>query len=158
MLEIALGVPALHVGLGVGGAGHAEPVPVFPAYVGDQVGGVGEAVLGGLELGLPGRGMAPQGDDVFDAGGDQAVEHAGDLGPARAHAGQVGHRGEAVLPLDAGHEIDGEIAGGAACAVGHRDEAGGQVAQLLDGPLQGLGALVGLGGKNSKEKTRRPGA
>src|SRR3712207_7555073 len=50
--------------------------------------------------------------DVLDTGVDQAVQHAGDLVAASAHAGEVGHRRDAVVLLDARDQVDCAIARG----------------------------------------------
>jgi len=67
--EVAAAVLALDVPLGIGGADDAEVEPVA-ADRPDELGGVAVAVGCRLELLLPARWIAAEGDDVLDPGVD----------------------------------------------------------------------------------------
>ena len=84
----------------------------------------------------------------------EAVEDGGDLVAVVADAGEVRHRLDAVLALDAGDDVDGLLARAAAGAVGDRDEARRQLAQPVDGAQQRLLAGVGLGREELEREHR----
>ena len=109
-----------------------------------QLGGIPESVGRPWKAALALRRIAAQRQDVFDAALAQAVENRGDLVAAVADAGQVRHRFDAVLPLDASDEVDGLVTRAAARSVGDRDEARIERAQLLDRAQQRAFPLFGL--------------
>jgi hypothetical protein len=71
-----------------------------------------------------------------------------------ADAGEVRHRLDAQLVLDALHDVDRECAGPAARAVGDRHVGGLEVAQRLDCLEQVLLALRGPGREELERKAR----
>ena len=94
----------MDVDLGVAGDADREVVVVADQL--DQLARVLEAALGRGPLGLARRRVAAQGEHVLDAGVAHDVERLAQLVDRRADAGEVGHRLEAVLGLDRGHEVD----------------------------------------------------
>jgi len=60
-------------------------------------------------------------------------------------AGEVGHRADFQLVLDARNQIDCFLAGRAARAVSDRDIAGFERMQVVDGAVQGREAFFGFG-------------
>jgi len=70
--------------------------------------------------------------------GVQAFEHGLDLVAIRAHAGEVRHRFDADVLLDAADQLDRLVARSATSSVGDRDKGGPQFSQALDGLVQVL--------------------
>ena len=85
-------------------------------------------------------------------------QHRVDLVTVRAHAGEVRHRLDADLVLDAPHQLDGLVARAAAGAVGDRHKRWPQLPQALDGLVQVLFPGFGLGGKELEGEHRAVGA
>ena len=129
----------LGVVFGVGGDFDVEVAAGLGADELDQVVGVaqlaGEADAGGQ--------VAAQGDDAADAGGLVALQDLADLLAGRADARQV-RRGLVAFALDLENRLEGAFLGGAAGAVGHREELGLEGGQLLAHRTQLLGAFGGL--------------
>jgi hypothetical protein len=134
VLQVALLVEALGVAFGI--AGDADAEVVAGAGELDELVGVAEAALGLDERGLSGGRIAAQGEHVADAGVPEVVEDAADLVGGVADAGQVGHRADLELVLDAGDEIDGLLAGGAAGAVRDADVGRLEGVQFADGGIE----------------------
>ena len=146
-------VAALLVAFRIAGAGEAEAIAAL-ADEADQLAGVAEAVGRAHEGGLALRRIAAQRQHVVDPAVAQPVEDGGDLVAVVPDAGEVRHRLDAVLALDPGDDVDGLLARAAAGAVGHRDEARRQIAQLGDGAHQRLLARLGLGRKELEREHR----
>ena len=82
----------------------------------NQLGGVLEAALGLCPI-FAGRRVTTQGEDVLDAAICRLVEYAADLRLRVLDAGEVRHRGEAEVVLDALDDLECFLAGAAARAV-----------------------------------------
>lgn len=106
--------------------------------------GILKAAGRGLELATSGR-VTAQREDVFDAALPGLGEDGSEFVLRRVDAGEMHHRGEAVLALDAVHDADGLLPRAAARAVGHGAEVRAELHQLRDVFLEEvLLALVGL--------------
>ena len=148
----AWGLSGVDVGLGEAGGADGEGIVGLDQL--DQLARVLEAAVGLDPVLLAGRRIAAQRKHVVDARGVISSSVARSSGDGGADAGEVGHRLQAVLVLDALDDLDGLCAGGAAGAVGDRDERGLERAQLGRARRTGSRSPWSvLGGKNSKEKT-----
>jgi len=116
----------------------------------DEIGGVLEGVVGFVVGGEVARGVAAEGEDVGDAGGGVFGKDVFDVGGLVADAGEVWDGVEGGGGLDAGDEVVGEFAGGAAGAVGNGDEGGLEGFEGGDVLKEGLGLGFGLRGKELK--------
>jgi hypothetical protein len=128
-----VGLEAVGLGMDLGKAGAPDREPVALGNEGRQLGGGVEAALGSRELGLAPRRVASQGEDVVDFNRLEPVE---DLDQARgglADAAQVGHRLQAVFPLDSGDDLDRAVPRRPAGAVGDGDVRRLERCQGLDG-------------------------
>ena len=137
-------VGAFRVDLGVAGAADAEVRAAF-LQLPDQVHGVvvdPAAAVAVLELR---RQVAPQGHDVFDAGGLHVLNAGLHRLPGGGDAGQVGQGGDAVSFLDVFGDIQGVAAGAAAGAVGDAHKGGTELGDLLCGGFDALKGGVRLG-------------
>ena len=101
-----------------------------------QLRSVGEPIRRLLEHLGPGGRISAQRDDVLDPAVHHPVKHLPHLRLARPHAGEVGHRAQTQLVLDARDQRDRAFARGAARAVGHRHIGRVQIHQLADGLFQ----------------------
>ena len=130
----------------LGEAGGADREVVVVADQLDQLARVLEAALGRRPLGLARRRVAAQSEHVLDAGVAHDVERLAQLVHGGADAGEVGHRLEAVLGLDRGHDVDGLalLLGAAAGAVGDRHEGRLHPGELGQRAAEVALALVGL--------------
>ena len=153
--QVGLRVGRLGVGLRVAGAADAEVVRLRDQR--GQLGPVRETAGDGLELGLPLGRVAPQGEHVLDAGVAHLAEHVVKLLARVAHAGEMRHRLDAELVLDALHDVDRERARAAARAIGDGDEGRARGCAAPPGLEQLLLALRGLG-REELEREARPRA
>src|SRR5262245_53959803 len=113
----------------VAGAAETEAMATL-ANEAHELGRIAEAVGRAHEAGLTLRWIAAQGQDVFDSAAVQAIEDRRDLVAVVADAGEVGHRFDAVVALDARDDVDGLLPRTAAGTVGDRHEARLQRAQV----------------------------
>ena len=130
VFEVLLGAARVDVRLREAGRRDHERVVIADQR--DQLAGVLEATLGHRPLRLAARGIAPQGEHVVDARSPELVERLPQLTFGGPHAGEVGHRLEAVLGLDPLHDLDRLRARRSSGPVGHRHERGLEVPQLLE--------------------------
>lgn len=112
-----------------------------------QLSRVLETALGFHETFLPFRRIAAQGHDVADAALAVARENLEDLILRGTHAGEVAYHREIGLFLDLHDEVMGELARGAARAVGDAHEGGPQRHQVAYGRVEILRRLHVAGGK-----------
>ena len=96
-------------------------------------------------LGLALRRIAAQREDVVDAGVADLVEDVAQLLLRGADARQVSHGLEPVLVLERLDDLDGAVARRPAGAVGDRHVGRLERAQLAQGVLQVVLAVLGLG-------------
>src|SRR6266704_824324 len=141
-----------------GKTGDADAEIVLFSNEPDQLAGKFEASGRGLELAAAGR-VAAQGQDIADAQRANLAEEFADLLAGGIDASQVGHAGQAVLPLDAVDDPQRLVAGAASGAVSHRAIIGPGLQQRRQRFLQQVAlALVGLWRKELKRDHRAPGA
>ncbi len=145
VVEVDGGIAAFDVLFGVGGAADADMVAMSFADEGDEFIGVGKAALDGGEGGRAAGRVAAEGEDVVDAGGGDAVEDGGHFVAIGADAGEVGHGFDADFLADAGDDIDGLLADGAAGPPGDGDEGGLEFGEFGDGAFELGDGLVGTG-------------
>jgi hypothetical protein len=107
----------------------------------DQLGGVGEVLRVVLDAG--GR-VAGQGEDVLDPGGAVLLEQRHQLGAGVGDARQVGHGGDAGVPLDVDDDVACAVPGRSPRPVGHRHERRVERLQLADRLLELTRRLVGF--------------
>lgn len=137
---------ALHVALGVAGGADAQVLPAGQgADMGDELVGI-VVVLRGGEGGVLGD-VAPEGQNVLNAGGLEPLHHVGHLVPGGGDAGEVGQGGDPVHVLEPGGQLQGALGGGAAGAVGDADEVRGQSGGVPEDVLHLGQGGAGLGGK-----------
>ena len=122
----------------------------------DQLARVAQAAVGRhplLRVHAGGR-VAAQREHVLDPGVAHAVQRRAQLVDGRADAGEVRHRLQAVVGLDARDDVDrlAALGGRAAGAVGDRDEVGSSRASSASAVLRFASPSSVLGGKNSNEK------
>ena len=143
--------------MGLGVACGTETEAVALADEGDQFVGVAKSARDRLEaVGASGR-ITPQRQDVLDPVGLERVEHARDVLARRSHTGDVGHRFDARVALDALDQLDGLVAGGSAGAVCHRYVAGAERPEGVDRLEEPGEPLLFLGRKELEGNRRRSG-
>ena len=151
-----LGAPGLRVGLRIGGDADLEIGDAPEAR--DEIGG--KSVAAGMRripLADPARRVAAQRDDVADAGLPVIGGDGVDLVAGRGDAGQMRGRLQRRLVADAADGRMGPLAGRAAGAVGHRDEARRQRFKPLDHLPQPQFHLGGPRRREFEGDTRRTG-
>lgn len=129
--------------LGVAGGGDTE-MEVLPGEL-DKAGGVVESAGDGDETIRAGRGVAPEGDDVPNAGGFEPGEEGAKLVFRFADAGEVGHGWYVSCLVDAQDHLLGKGLAAAAGAVGHGDEVGTEGGEPVDSAPNGGEGVGGLG-------------
>src|SRR4029453_16437590 len=117
-----------------------------PLQAADQVCGIGVAAgMGSIAAAGAAHRVTAQGDDVVDAARLIAARDLVDLCLGRLHAGKMCRRHEAGFAGQARHGGVRAFAGGAARAVGYRDEAGPQGLETANGRPERLLHLFRLG-------------
>ena len=116
----------------------------------DEINGVAVRPIGAIHaLHIRGN-VTAESHDVLNACG----LHVGNTGANRltggGDAGEVGEGGHAVGFLDGLGDVQGVLAGASSRAVGHADEGGMEVGDLLGSGLHGGEGGVGLGGEDLK--------
>jgi len=142
MPQIVLRAARMDVRLGEAGGADRERVAGGDQL--DELTRVLEAALRLRPLLLPGRRIAPQGQDVVDPGSLHLGKRGVELGDCRADAGEVCHRLEPPLLPDPLDDLDRLLPGRAARTVGDRDEGRLERAQLGERRIQVLLAHGGL--------------
>ena len=154
MADVVLALAAFRMALRIPGAGEAEGIAAA-SDEGRQLAGVAEAVLRFHERAVAAWRVAAQGEHVLEPGIGEAVEDDGDLVAGMADAGEMRHGLEPVIALDARDDLDRLLARRAAGPVGHRDEAGFERVQVVDGAHEAALACLALGRKEL-EREHRP--
>jgi enterochelin esterase-like enzyme len=154
VFEISRHVEALRVAFGIARDADAELVASADEF--DQLVGIREAAFGGDEIGLARLRVAAEGQDVADAGVPQFVHDPAQFLGGVADAGEVGHRADLQLVLDALDQIDGLLAGAPAGAIGDGDVAGVQRVQFADRPVELREPLLVLGREKLERYRRLP--
>ena len=134
MLHIARAIEALRMTFGI--TGDADRKIMTPAREFHQISCVGKAALGGGELRLTDRWIAAQCKDILHTRVPQAIKNFTQLRRGMPHAGEMGHRANADLFLDAFDQIDGLLPSAAASTISHRYIAGRQRFELIDRLIQ----------------------
>src|SRR5262249_42450166 len=150
-------VAALLMAFRVAGAAETEAMATL-ANEAHELGRIAEAVGRAHEAGLTLRWIAAQGQDVFDSAAVQVIEDRRDLVAIVADAGEVGHRFDAVVALDARDDVDGLLPRTAAGTVSDRHEARLQRAQVGHGTHERLLAGRGFRRKELEREDRFPPA
>ena len=116
---------------------------------------MGEAFGGAFQLGLGSvLGVAGEGDDLVDPELLEAVEHRADVGARLSDHGQVAHRLEAGVGMDAVDEFDRLLVRAAPGAVGHRAEGRVDGLEQLD-LLEQVGFACGRLRRPELDRERR---
>ena len=79
--------------------------------------------MGHLKLRGTLRGVAPQGHDVAETAGVNAIREVREFGSTVTDAGEVRHRFDPVPVADPRDDLNRLVAGRAAGSVGHRNES-----------------------------------
>ena len=146
IVQVGVKVWALHVALGIAGGTDAQIAAAGQgADMGDELIGVMVMFWGG-EGALLGD-IAPERQNILDAGGLEPRNHVGHLVPGGGYAGEVGQGGDTVDILKPGGQLQGALGGGAAGTVGDADKVGGQGGGVPQDVLHLLQSGAGLGGK-----------